>query len=317
MRFECFFGGFEMADLIVLGIVFVAIFSAFYAFIYFVFSRNPLKERLKHVTGIHEHKERISTKFNFFTNIIKYLGRFSFTNEKDEKLSGTKIALSRAGYRGENAQVLFFGTRTFLTILFLIIVLVIAYFVILTNVRAILCAVVAAAAGFYLPTLWIWWKAKKRTEQARNGFPDLLDLLVVCMGAGQALDAALHRVGREMDKTKSVLGEEFGLLNLEIRAGKSRKEALSNLADRIGLDDISLLVTLINQSEELGVSITKTLRVHSDSMRSKRQMRAETIAARIPVKLTIPLMLFIFPCLMVVVIGPGVISIARNLIGMK
>ena len=307
-----------MADLIVLGAVFVAISSALYALIYFAFFRNPVKGRLEQITGIHEHKEPASTKFNFFAEIIKYLGRFSSPKEEEERLSGTRMALSRAGYRGENATALFFGTKTFLTVFFLIIAGVLFFcFADFTNVRTMLYALLAAAAGFYLPTLWIRWKAKKRTEQVRNGFPDLLDLLVVCMGAGQALDAALVRVGKEINMTNPVLGEDFRLLNLEIRAGKSRKEALRNLADRTGLDDISSLVTLINQSEELGVSVTQTLRVHSDSMRSKRQLRAEAIAARIPVKLTIPLILFIFPCLMVVIVGPGAIKIARTFIGME
>ncbi|MEA3386104.1 MAG: type II secretion system F family protein [Thermodesulfobacteriota bacterium] len=305
-----------MADLIVLGVVFVAISSAFYAFMYFAFSSNPIKGRLEHVMGIDEHKERISTKFNFFTNIIKCLGRFSSPKEKeDEKLACTKMALSRAGYRGEDAQVLFFGTKTFLTIIFLIIVgLLFFCFADFTNAFTTFYVLLAAVAGFYSPTLWIRWKAKRRAEQVRNGFPDMLDLLVVCMGAGQALDAALNRVGKEINLTNPVLGEEFRLLNLEIRAGKSRKEALRNLANRTGLDDISSLVTLINQSEELGVSIVRTLRVHSDSMRTKRRMRAETIAGRIPVKLTVPLMLFIFPCLMVVIVGPGIIKIARTII---
>ena len=307
-----------MADLIVLGAVFVAISSALYALIYFALSRNPVKGRLEQITGIHEHKEPASTKFNFFAEIIKYLGRFSSPKEEEDRLSGTRMALSRAGYRGENATALFFGTKTFLTVFFLIIAGVLFFcFADFTNVRTMLYALLAAAAGFYLPTLWIRWKAKKRTEQVRNGFPDLLDLLVVCMGAGQALDAALVRVGKEISMTNPVLGEDFRLLNLEIRAGKSRKEALRNLADRTGLDDISSLVTLINQSEELGVSVTQTLRVHSDSMRSKRQLRAEAIAARIPVKLTIPLMLFIFPCLMVVIVGPGAIKIARTFMGME
>ncbi len=307
-----------MADLIVLGAVFVAISSAFYVLIYFAFFRNPVKGRLEQITGIHEHKEPASTKFNFFAEIIKYLGRFSSPKEEEERLSGTRMALSRAGYRGENATTLFFGTKTFLTVFFLIIAGVLFFcFADFTNVRTMLYALLAAAAGFYLPTLWIRWKAKKRTEQVRNGFPDLLDLLVVCMGAGQALDAALVRVGKEISMTNPVLGEDFRLLNLEIRAGKSRKEALRNLADRTGLDDISSLVTLINQSEELGVSVTQTLRVHSDSMRSKRQLRAEAIAARIPVKLTIPLILFIFPCLMVVIVGPGAIKIARTFMGME
>ena len=307
-----------MADLIVLGAVFVAISSAFYVLIYFAFFRNPVKGRLEQITGIHEHKEPASTKFNFFAEIIKYLGRFSSPKEEEERPSGTRMALSRAGYRGENATALFFGTKTFLTVFFLIIAGVLFFcFADFTNVRTMLYALLAAAAGFYLPTLWIRWKAKKRTEQVRNGFPDLLDLLVVCMGAGQALDAALVRVGKEISMTNPVLGEDFRLLNLEIRAGKSRKEALRNLADRTGLDDISSLVTLINQSEELGVSVTQTLRVHSDSMRSKRQLRAEAIAARIPVKLTIPLILFIFPCLMVVIVGPGAIKIARTFMGME
>ncbi len=172
----------------------------------------------------------------------------------------------------------------------------------------------AAGIGFYLPELWIRSKTKKRIEQIREGFPDVLDLLVVCTEAGQGMDAALDRVGREVEMTNAPLSEEFRLLNLEIRAGKSRKEALRNLADRTGLDDISSLVTLINQSEELGVSISQTLRVHSDSMRTKRQMRAEAMAGRIPVKLTIPLVLFIFPCIFVVVVGPGVISIIRHLL---
>lgn len=304
-----------MSDLIVLGMVFVAISSAFYAFMYFAFSGNPIKGRLEHIMGINEHREKTCAKFNFFTDIIKYLGRFSSPKDKeDERLACTKMALSRAGYRGEDAQILFFGTKTFLTIISLIIAGLLFFCLAdFTNTLTTLYAVLAAVAGFYSPTLWIRWKAKKRTQQIRNGFPDMLDLLVVCMGAGQALDAALNRVGKEINLTNPVLGEEFRLLNLEIRAGKSRKEALKNLADRTGLNDISSLVTLINQSEELGISIVRTLRVHSDSMRTTRRLRAETIAARIPVKLTIPLMLFIFPCLMVVIIGPGIIKIARTL----
>jgi hypothetical protein len=175
------------------------------------FERNPVKGRLEQITGIHEHKEPASTKFNFFAEIIKYLGRFSSPKEEEDRLSGTRMALSRAGYRGENATALFFGTKTFLTVFFLIIAGVLFFcFADFTNVRTMLYALLAAAAGFYLPTLWIRWKAKKRTEQVRNGFPDLLDLLVVCMGAGQALDAALVRVGKEISMTNPVLGEDPG-----------------------------------------------------------------------------------------------------------
>jgi tight adherence protein C len=306
-----------MADLIILGTVFVAISFIFFVIFHLAFSRNLLRGRLEQISGIHEHKESASTKFNFFAGIIKYLGRFGSPKEEG-RLSGTKMALYRAGYRGGNDQVLFFGIKTFLTIFFLVIACVLfSYFSNFTNIQIMLYTLLAAAAGFYLPALWIYFKAKGRTEQIRNGFPDLLDLLIICMGAGQGLDAALDRVGKEINTTNPILGQEFRLLNLEIRAGKSRKEALRNMADRTSVDDIFSLVALVNQSEEMGVSITQTLRIHSDSMRTKRQLRAEAIAARIPVKLAIPLILFIFPCLMVIIIGPGVISILRAFIGME
>lgn len=308
-----------MADLIVLGGVFVALSGAFFVIIYFVFSKNPVSGRLEKISGIHEHKEPASSSFNYYylSEIIKYFGRFG-SPEEEEKLSLTKIALSRAGYRGEYASTLFFGSKTFLSILFLIISWGLLFcFANLTNTHIMFCALLGAATGFYLPNLWIRLKTKNRIEQIRDGFPDLLDLLVVCMGAGQGLNAALSRVAKEINMTNDVLGNELRLLNLEIRAGKSRKEALRNMADRIGLDDLSSLVTLINQAEEMGVSVAKTLRIHSSTMRTKRRLRAETIAAKIPIKITGPLMLFIFPCFMVVMVGPAVISIIRTFAGLK
>lgn len=301
-----------MLDLMMFCGLFVVIFSAFFVLIYFAFFRKLVRGRLERISGIHEYGEGTFGRFNYFlVRIIKYFGRFTSPKE-GERLSRTKMPLFKAGYRRENASILFFGSKTFLAILFLIITggLVLC-FANLTNGQTMFYALLAAAAGFYLPNLWIRWKTGKRTEQVRNGFPDMLDLLVVCVGAGQGLDAALDRVGREIEITNQALGEELKLLNLEMRAGKSRKEALKNLADRTGLEDISSLVTLINQSEELGVSVAHTLRVHSDAMRTKRQMRAEAIAARIPVKLTFPLILFILPCFMVIMAGSAVISMIK------
>jgi len=302
-----------MFDLLMLGGVFLSIFFVFFGLIYLAFFRKFVRRRLEKISGVREHKERVSTKFSFFAGIIKYLGLFGSPKE-EERLSSTKMVLSRAGYRGENAPILFFGLKIFLALLFLIIIWgLVLCFANLANARSMIYGLLAAGAGFYLPNLWIYFKSKKRIEQVRNGFPDLLDLLVVCMGAGQGLDAALDRVGKEINMSNQALGEEFRLLNLEIRAGKARKEALRNLANRAGVDDISSLVTLITQADELGVSITKTLKVHSDTMRVKRQLRAEAMAAKIPVKLTVPLVFFILPCFMVVVIGPGFLLVFRTL----
>jgi tight adherence protein C len=147
-----------------------------------------------------------------------------------------------------------------------------------------------------------------------EGFPDALDLMVVCVEAGMGLDAAINRVGEEMKLRNAVVSEEFRLMGLELRAGKLRRDALRNLGIRTGLDDVKSLMTLLIQTDKFGTSVAQALRVHSDSMRTKRYQKAEEIAAKLPVKLVFPLILFIFPSLFVVIIGPAVIRIFRVLL---
>ncbi|MFV9645766.1 MAG: type II secretion system F family protein [Desulfobacterales bacterium] len=302
-----------MSSLVILGGVFAASFGIFVVVIYLAFYRNPAKERLEKISGKVEHKGPIFQKsYDLLTKIIKAFGLIGTPKEED-RLSRAQKALLSAGYRGANVPIMFYGSKAFLGILTLVIFwLALSYFFKLPFGNTLFFSVLAAAAGFYLPNLWVHSKAARRSEKSREGFPDALDLLVVCMEAGQGLDAALERVGREIEIDNEVLSQEFKLLNLEIRAGKSRKEALQNMALRTNLDDISSFAVLVNQAEELGTSIAQALRVHSDAMRTKRWQRAETIAARIPVKLTIPLILFILPCIFAVIIGPGCISALRN-----
>jgi tight adherence protein C len=169
-------------------------------------------------------------------------------------------------------------------------------------------------AGYYGPQMWLRNMITKRKERLVNGFPDALDLMVVCVEAGLGLDQAMHRVGNEVKQGHPDLGEEFILLNLELRAGLSREQALRNLVNRTDLEDIRSLVALLIQTDRFGTSIGLALRVHSDSMRLKRRLKAEEKGAMLPVKLMIPLILFIFPALMVVIIGPGVINLMRNLL---
>ncbi len=146
-----------------------------------------------------------------------------------------------------------------------------------------------------------------------EGFPDALDLLAVCVEAGMGLDAAIKRVGEEMRLSNKVLSDEFGLLNLEMRAGKERKEAMRSMADRIDLEDVSSWVSLLIQTDKLGTSISQALRIQSDSLRTKRSQRLEEMAAKIPVKLLFPTIFCIFPSLFLVILGPAVIRILRML----
>lgn len=180
---------------------------------------------------------------------------------------------------------------------------------------AFLLAVVGAAlVGWYLPDLVLRLRILHRQELLLDGFPDALDLMVVCVEAGMGLDAALTRVGEEMRLRSRVLSDEFRLLSLELRAGKLRREALRNLAVRTGLEEIASFVSLLVQTDRFGTSVAQALRVHSDAMRVKRTQRAEEIAAKLPVKLVFPLVFFIFPSIFVVVVGPAIIKVYRSLL---
>ena len=171
-----------------------------------------------------------------------------------------------------------------------------------------------AVGGFYLPEIWLRRRIANRRERIFLGLPDLLDLLVICVEAGMGLDAAFSRVAEEMRLSNRVLSDEFRLLNLELRAGKLRRDAMRDLALRVGLEDMRSLVTVLIQTERFGTSIADALRVFSDSLRTKRFQRAEEIAAKLPVKLMLPLILFIFPALFVAILGPAAINIARILL---
>ena len=142
------------------------------------------------------------------------------------------------------------------------------------KLQFILFSFIMAIMGFYLPNLWLKWRIGKRKEKILKGFPDALDLMVVCLEVGTGLDAAISRVGEEMKLSNKVLSEEFKLLSLELRAGKHRRDALKNLALRTDLEDVSGLVTLLIQTDKFGTSVAQALRVHSDSMRIKRYQRS-------------------------------------------
>jgi tight adherence protein C len=248
---------------------------------------------------------------------LKLLEKLGQANKPKDKASTSQLKslLIAAGYRTAQAPVVFMGSRILLAVMFALAFLIFGSEAAQEKDPMFFPAFLIGSmfAGYYGPQLWLRNMISKRKERLVNGFPDALDLMVVCVEAGLGLDQAIYRVGKEVEQGHPDLGEEFILLNLELRAGLSREQALRNLVNRTDLDDIRSLVALLIQTDRFGTSIGQALRVHSDSMRLKRRLKAEEKGAQLPVKLMIPLILFIFPALMVVIVGPGVISLMRNL----
>jgi tight adherence protein C len=177
----------------------------------------------------------------------------------------------------------------------------------------VLAAAMAALAGWILPRYVVLKKIKKRQGQVQRALPDTLDLMVVCVEAGLGLNAALLRVSEEIEHVSPTMGEELTLTNLEIRAGTPRDEALRNLGERTGVADVRSLTAMLIQTDRFGTSIATALRVHADTMRTKRRQRAEEAAAKTTIKLVFPLVLFIFPAMFVVILGPAVLHILEQM----
>jgi tight adherence protein C len=223
----------------------------------------------------------------------------------------------KAGIRGENARTVYWGAKLLLA--FFPAFLVFLYRVLVPvapmgTAQMVAMLGVLAILGYYLPDLWLQFKISRRKELILNGFPDALDLLVVCVEAGMGLDSAIVRVAKEMELDNKVLSSELKLYTLEMRAGKPRKDALRDLAMRTDLEEVNNLATLLIQTDKFGTSVGQALKVYSDTMRVQRYQRAEERAAKIPVKLIFPLILFIFPSLFVAILGPAVIQIYNTIV---
>ena len=173
---------------------------------------------------------------------------------------------------------------------------------------------IASALGYYLPNAVLSHLVKKRQSELFKAFPDALDLLRLCVEAGLGLDAAVERVGREIQIESEALAQEFSLLGLELRAGAIRADAMRNLALRIGLQDITALVSMLIQADRFGTSVAESLKVHSESLRIKRRLIAEETAAQLPVKILLPLIFCVFPALLTVLLGPAIINVSQVLL---
>ena len=222
---------------------------------------------------------------------------------QDEKLRQKLLA---AGLRESSAVDTYFGIRLLGPI-----AAVLAGTFIRSNTFMWILALMMAA--YMAPDAWVGYRTRKRRERIRLGLPDALDLMVVCVDAGLAIDQALLRAGQELALSQQEISEEFIQINFEQRAGKPRIEAWQSMADRTKLDTVKSFVQMLAQTDRFGTPLVRALRVFADGLRQKRRQQAEELGAKTTVKLIFPLVLFIFPSIFIVLLGPAVILIARNM----
>lgn len=246
--------------------------------------------------------------------LLEWFAKFNQPSSVDDMRAMRRRVIT-AGYRGAKAPVFYMGTKLLLAVLAVAMVAMIPAkalgFPTATNL--IIFYLLAATCAYYAPSIWLSQAIAHRQDALLRAIPDALDLMVVCVEAGLGLDQAIARVGEDVKQTHPVLGEELNVLALELRTGVQRQEALRNLAYRTDLEEVKNLVALLVQTDRFGTSIGQALRVHADSMRATRRLKAEELAAKLPVKLLLPLIFFIFPSMFVVTIGPAVIRMVRVL----
>jgi tight adherence protein C len=285
------------------------------------FNTKTLQDRLRIVktgSGLEteiDQKSKISPWVGRIIELTKPVAQLSVPKEGWES-SQLRIRFMNAGYRSESAPMIFFLAKTVLT--FTLPVILILYLTISgakypANLL-LLFIVTSAGLGYFLPNVFLERRIAYRKREILDSFPDAMDLIIVCVESGLGLDAALARVSEEMHMISPILGDELHLINLELRAGSSRERALRNLALRTGVEDIDTLVAMLVQSDRFGTSIAQALRVHAENLRTKRRLRAEEAAAKIALKLLFPLIFFIFPSMLLVLLGPAFISINRILL---
>jgi tight adherence protein C len=261
---------------------------------------GAIDRRLEELTaprGGEDAKARQKSMVAFFKRVGEKAPR------RANELGALRLRLVQAGYRRPEALTIFFGIRVVFAIA--LFSLFASSIVMRPNMAV---ALGALGFGYVLPGMVLARVAKRRAQRIRLSLADALDLLVVSVEAGLGLDQALSRVGSELEFAYPELSDELRLINLELRAGKPRSEALRNLADRTGVDDLSALVTMLIQTDKFGTSVAQSLRVYSETLRTKRRQRAEEAAAKTGVKMVFPLVFCIFPAIWVVTIGPAVIK---------
>ncbi len=283
-----------------LAFLFASLLVAGAALYYFERHSVAIEQRLGEVTGA-TMKGPVDTGYEkMVVDSLKRLGNIAPRSAGE--MSKMQRRLVAAGYRRNAALLIFAGIRVGMALLTFVVLS--APIFVKPNLGV---SLIGAVIGYVLPGMVLGRLAAKRQHKIRMGLPDALDLLVVSVEAGLGLDQAIQRVGQELTFAHPDLCDELKLVNLELRAGVARPEALGNLGERTGVDDVISLVAMLVQTDKFGTSVAQSLRVHSDTLRTKRRQRAEEKAAKLGAKLVFPLVTCIFPAIWVVTIGPAAI----------
>ena len=315
-------------DVIVVGTMLAAVaaFAVMLAVYAAVTVKDPMAKRVKALSARRDELKAGIVKANARkrTSLVR---RSDQTDRVKETLASMKVLqqsqieavqqkLAWAGYRNKELAVYVIGARMILPIVFGVIVFVMLYVLNVMpewgSMKKMFGLTAAVGLGYKAPEIFLKNKATKRTDLVRKGLPDALDLLVICAEAGLTVDAAFNRVAKELGRAYPELGDEFALTAIELSFLTERKMAFDNLAYRVNLDSVKGVVTTMVQTERYGTPLASALRVLSAEFRNERMMRAEEKAARLPAIMTIPLILFIFPCLMGVLILPAAFRIAEQ-----
>jgi tight adherence protein C len=282
-----------------------------------VAARPRAEERLDELKNPQKRGENGSTRktLTFREMLTKASPRLSAplqpkTAEEAGKLKG-KLAM--AGFRSEHAVSIYLSIKFAALLVGLVLGGGMALLGSQANDRSMMNAVLVAGGLFYLPSIVLWFLTSRRKDAIFFGLPDALDLLVVCVEAGLGLDQAMRKVSEEMKKTCATVSEEFGLANFQLQMGRPRVEVLHELGSRTGVDDLRSLAAILIQADKFGSSIAQALRVQSDAMRTKRRQLAEEKAAKTAVKLIFPLVIFIFPAIFVVLVGPAALTMVNEM----
>lgn len=303
-------------SMIFLVVVFFAVFG--FALLVMRYAMpTPVQQRLQRFTteGAAEQSKPAGEWLARVAKVTTPFAKLSVPAEGWEK-SPLRVRFMHAGLRDDRAPMIYFGAKTLLAVLApaVLWLFFLVFNIMLTTNTMLLCLLLAASTGLYLPNLVLGKMVQVRQLEIFENFPNALDLMTVCIEAGLAIDAAIARVAQEMASSSPVVSEELHLVTLELRAGNSKEKALRNLAMRTGVDDVETLVSMLIQAERFGTSIADSLRVHAEGLRTKRRQRAEETAAKIALKLLFPLLFCIFPSLMLVLMGPAMIQIYRVLL---
>ena len=300
----------ELQILALFVVIFVAVATAMAALLWPLTDATPARRRLTEVTsGGRGRTPAVESVLGDAPSALARRAR-GLVPYSPATMQRVQRQMQRAGFDGEWPSIVFGGLQLVLPL----VVLATGLTFYGRSGQPLALTVLAALAAYYLPHLWLERQVERRRTELRNGLPDAIDLLIVCIEAGSGIDQALLRVSEELHIAYPALARELELVTAEMRAGKPRMEAFKNFATRTGVDDIRSLVAMLIQTDRFGTSLGQALRTHADTSRTKRRQRAEERAAKLGVKLLFPLVFCLFPAFYLVVLGPSLLRIFRELV---